>query len=83
MVHNFPATVEKKKHVCLCVHIFMQIKAANELRVALISVLYTTPQRLPYFISTDNAKPCLIFFLVTAIGSRSKPELCFLLGRLR
>jgi len=26
------------KRLCLCVHIFMQIKAAKELRVALISL---------------------------------------------
>jgi len=37
----------------------MQIKAAKELWVALISVWHTTPKRCPCFMSTDTLKPLL------------------------
>jgi len=57
-LNNFPAIVQQT-FLYLCVRTFMQIKAAKELRVALISVWHPTPKHWPCFMSTDTLKPVL------------------------
>ena len=52
---NFPAIVQQT-FLYLCVRIFMQIKAAKQLRIALISVWHTKPKRWLCFISNDMRK---------------------------